>query len=462
MPRKEGRMSGCTGRRALTLPAQAVPVLADAEVVVAGGGTAGFPAAIAAARCGARTVLVERFGYLGGALNGTYLSGPDGFGDSEDRQVIGGIAWEFIERMQAAGAARLDEERWKMQTLPEAAKSVALDMVTEAGVELLLHCWAGEAVVEEGKVSAIVVQSKSGRQAIVGRAFVDATGDADIAAAAGAGFEKLDADDLWQTSVDLTICNVDGAKVIAWAERNQDRRGGAVVEDRGTAGVQHGFSFMLKKGAGATEDSTTVHHIGVVPTVKLLIRRSISRAQGSVEIDTTDVRGLTSAEVEARRGAMGHFRFLKENVEGFEDAFIIAQSPLGVRESRRIVGDYVITADDVRGEARFDDVVALNCRGLDRHLKGDKFEYEFIKGHHDIPLRALLPKNVENLAVAGRCISCTHEANASLRGAPTCMATGQAAGTAAALAARGTGAIREVNTELLQNALREEKAILRV
>ncbi len=449
-----------TERSGITLPARTVPVLASAEVVVIGGGTAGFPAAIAAARLGASTVLVERFGYLGGALNGTYLTGPDGFGDSEHRRVIGGIAWEFIERMEAAGAARVNRERWRIETLPEAAKSVALDMVTGAGVEVLLHCWAGEAVVEEGGISAIIVQSKSGRHAILGKAFVDASGDADIAAAAGAPVEKLEADELWQTSVDLTICNVDAARAIAWAERNKDRVSVTIPEDREARGVRAGFSFVLKESVAGGDDPGTVRHIGVVPTVKLLIRRSISRAQGSVEIDPTDVRGLTRAEIEARKGAMRHLQFLQENVDGFEDAFVISQSPLGVRESRRIVGDYVITGQDVRGGARFDDVVALNCRGMDRHLKGDRFEYEFVKGHHDVPLRALLPKKVENLVVAGRCISCTHEANASLRGAPTCMATGHAAGAAAALAAKGAGALRGVSTGLLQEALREQGAIL--
>jgi hypothetical protein len=289
---------------------------------------------------------------------------------------------------------------------------------------------------------------------------VDATGDADIAAAAGAPTEKLPADDLWQTSVDLTVCNVDAPRVIEWVEQNEDRLRVTLPEDRVAGGVRDGFSFVVKGGVSAKNEAGTVHHIGVMPTMKLLIRRSISRAQGSVEIDPTDVRGLTHAEVEARRKAMRHFRYLQENVAGFEDAFVVAESPLGVRESRRLVGEYVITADDVRGQARFPDVVALNCRGLDRHLKGDKFEYEFIQGHHDIPLRALLPQQVENLVVAGRGISCTHEAHASLRGAPTCMATGHAAGAAAALAAQGDGRMRGLDVEHLQRNLREQEAIL--
>ncbi len=453
-------MSEVTRPRTVDVPAQSIPVLSECDVVVVGGGTAGLPAAVAAARSGARTALVERHGYLAGALNGTYLSGPDGFGDSEGRRIIGGIPWEFMERMEQGGAARIDRECWKVQTFPEAAKSFALDMIAEAGVELLLHCWAGDALVEDGFIKAVIAQTKSGRRVIVGKTFVDATGDADVAAAAGAPTEKLAADDLWQTSVDLTICNVDAPRVIQWAERNQDRLNVGIPDDRGAGGVRDGFSFVVKGGVSGRDEAGTVHHIGVMPTMKLLIRRSISRAQGSVEIDTTDVRGLTHAEVEARRKAMRHFRYLQENVPGFEDAFIVSESPLGVRESRRIVGEYVITAEHVRGQARFPDVVALNCRGLDRHLKGDKFEYEFIEGHHDVPLRALIPKRVANLLVAGRCISCTHEAHASLRGAPTCMATGHAAGAAAALAAQADGRTRGIDVEHLQRSLREQNAIL--
>jgi hypothetical protein len=286
-----------TQPRTVNVPAESVPILSESDVVVVGGGTAGLPAAVAAARSGARTVLVERHGYLAGALNGTYLSGPDGFGDYERRRIIGGIAWEFMERMEEGGTARIDRERWKVQTYPEAAKSLALDMIAEVGVEPLLHCWAGDVLVEEGFVKAVIAQTKSGRQAILGRTFVDATGDADVAAAAGAPTEKLPPDDLWQTSVDLTICNVDAPRVIEWAEQNKDRISVKIPDDRGSEGVRAGFSFMDRAGATGTDEGGTVYHIGVVPTMKLLIRRSISRAQGSVEIDPTDVRGLTHAEV---------------------------------------------------------------------------------------------------------------------------------------------------------------------
>jgi hypothetical protein len=197
-----------------------------------------------------------------------------------------------------------------------------------------------------------------------------------------------------------------------------------------------------------------------MPTVKLLIHRSISRVQGSVEIDGTDVRELTYAETEARRRALEHLAYLKKNVPGYEDAFVIGESHLGVRETRRIIGEYVLTVKDLLNNARFSDVVALNCRALDRHTKGEAFEITFLQGNHDIPLRALTPQKIANLLVAGRCISSDHDANASLRGAATCLATGHAAGTAAALAAKEKGVVHSLDIQVLQGILRKQKVIL--
>ena len=150
---------------------------------------------------------------------------------------------------------------------------------------------------------------------------------------------------------------------------------------------------------------------------------------------------------------MGHLKYLQDTVPGFEGAFIVAPNHLGVRESRRILGEYYITLDDVKNQSRFDDVICLNCRALDYHLKGTVFKIEFLEGNHDVPLRALVPKNVENVIVAGRCISCDHLSHASIRGAATCMATGHAGGTIAALASQGNGKIRDLDIRLIQRTL---------
>lgn len=447
--------------RTVEIPGTTLPVVGEADVVIVGGGTAGFVAAVAAARTGARTTLLERWGYLAGCLTGTYNTSVSQFGDSDGNQIIKGIPWEFIERMEQADAALVDRKRWSVQTFPETAKAVALQMAVEAGVDLYLHTWASELLMEEGVIKGLIVQSKSGREVIEGRVFVDATGDADVVFLADAPFEKLEPDDLWQTSVDLTVCNVDATKVIQWAKDNPDRIGcTAIPKDMASDGVRPMFSFIMPKEDTHMDDRGSLIHVGVMPTVKLLIRRSVSRVQGSVEVDTTDARQLTYAEIEARRRAMDHLAYLKETVPGYEDAIVIGESHLGVRESRRIIGDYVLTIDDLLNNARFPDVVALNCRGLDRHLKGDVFKWTALKGNNDIPLRALIPQKVENLLAAGRCISSDHEANASLRGAATCMATGHAAGTAAALAARRNGHVRDLDIHALQETLKGQEVIL--
>jgi hypothetical protein len=444
------------------VPATKLPVLTQAEVVVVGGGSAGFIAAVASARAGAKTTLVERQGYLSGALSATYASTPGSFGDPDFRQIIAGIGWEFVERMEKAGYARVNRKLWTVQMLPEVSKEIAMAMVTESGVELYLHSWVSEVLVEGGMIKGIIIQTKSGRQVIMGKVFVDASGDADVAAWAGAPFEQLTPDELWQTTVDLTIANIDDEKVLEWGKKNKERvvwmGGSAPVKEPGLGSVIS--VIVIDPGQNQSHEDSS--YAGPVPTIKLMPYHSIGRVQGSVEINPIDVKALTFAEVEARRRAMSHLGYLKRTVPGFENAFVVSESHLGVRESRRIIGDYVIQLQDLLSNARFPDVVALNCRALDRHMKGEIFEIEFLSGYHDIPLRALLPQNVNNLIVAGRCISCDHESHASLRGAATCLATGHAAGAAAGLAAQGSSDVRDIIVADLQSLLIKQGGILKI
>lgn len=448
--------------RQLTVPAESLPVMAEADVVVVGGGTSGFIAATAAARTGARTILLERFGYLGGCTTAPYNTSIGMFFDSDGHQIIGGIPWEFLERMQRDGQAFLTPSG-RNQLWPIWTKKVALDMVTEAGVDLYLYTWASGVIKQGGLIEGLIVQTKGGRGVILGRAFVDASGDADIAAFAGAPFEMTDVDELQQVSCDYIACGVDAARVLEWARANRDRLAGLSGADAEPkpAGAQPMLTFVIPNAETHTDETGQPYHIGVMPTVKLCIYREAVRLQGNVEINPLDPKALTYAEVQGLRGALEHLRYLRENVPGFENAFVVAQNHLGVRESRRIVGDYMLTIDDLKNQARFDDVVALNCRALDYHLKGTVFKISFLKGHHDIPLRALLPQNVQNLVVAGRSISCDHLAQASLRGAATCLATGHAAGTTAALAARQNGKIRDLDIREVQKTLEAQGAILR-
>jgi hypothetical protein len=336
-------------------------------------------------------------------------------------------------------------------------------MVTEAGAEFLFHTWTSGVVKNGAAVRGIVVHNKAGTGVILGTCFVDASGDADIAAFAGAPFDMTETDDLQQVSCDYIACGVNHKRVAEWARANKERLGlrvSGLDEPDAGSGSQHMLTIVFPPNA--QQDDGERYYVGVMPRVKLCIHRDAVRIQGNSDINPLDPKALTRAEADGLRGALEHLRDLRETIPGFENAYIVAQSHLGVRETRRIVGQYVITIDDLRNQARFDDVVALNCRGLDYHLKGNVFKYTSLKGHHDVPLRALLPQNVENLLVAGRSVSCDHLSQASLRGAATCMATGHAAGTTAALASKHGGRIRDVDISLVRKTLVDQDAILGV
>ena len=448
-------------KETIRVPAEDLPVIEKADVIVVGGGTSGFIAATASARTGADTILVERYGYLGGCSTAPYNTSVNKFGDTDGNQVIRGLPWEFLKRMEADGQAFVRETG--NQLWPPYTKKIALDMITDAGVNLYFYTWAVDVIMDGQVVRGIVVQSKAGRAIMLARTFVDASADADISAWGGAPFLMEEADDLQQVSCDYIACGVDPKKVIKWAEENEKklelRISGKEVEHK-EIGSQPMFTIVIPNADTYTDATGKTHHVGVMPTVKLCLYREAVRIQGNVNINPLDPKALTYAEVEGIKGALNHLNYMKENVDGFEGAFVVSQSHLGIRESRRIGCDYYITIDDVNGQVRFDDVVSLNCRGLDYHLKGTVFKYSLPPGNHDVPLRALTPQNIDNVVVAGRCISCDHLAQASLRGAGTCMAIGHAAGVTASLASQHTGKIRDLNVRKIQRTLLEQNAIL--
>jgi hypothetical protein len=461
--------------RTVFVPSAELPVLASVDVAVIGAGTAGFVSAIGAARTGARTALIERNAYVGGANTATYNTGPGWTGDSEKHQIIGGPGWEFLERMEREGHAIINRDTKRTQIFPEATKEVALNMVVEAGVDLYLNTWSGEVLMEGRTIRGLVVQSKSGRQVILAKTFVDCSADGDVAAQAGAPFERLPPDDPknWEVSIDLTVCNIDPVRVIRWARANRhllSDGGKTVPESDDCSGIKLGVAINIRNEKTVPESTKKFgrigrelrghEHVGTQPTLKLLIRRSTTRVQGNVAIDPTDVKQLTWAEIEGRRQAYRHLDYLKRTIDGMQDAFIVSQNPLGVRVARRIRGEYYITIDDLVENTRQPDVVSLNARSLDMHMPGERFQIHFLEGNHDVPYRALVPLNVDNLLVAGRCISCDQTSHASLRGAATCWGTGHAAGTAAALAALGNGRARDVNILTLQKTLLSQGAIL--
>ena len=436
-----------------------IPVVAEVDVLVAGGGTSGFIAAVAAAQTGAATLLIEKLGYLGSCTTTPYNTSIGIFNDTDNHRIIDGLAGEFLRRMAAQGdCVNIDSK--SPQIWPPATKQIAIEMVHDANVRVLLHTTMIDAVASAGIVAGVVIHNKAGLGFVKAKAFVDATGDADLATYAGAPYEIEDTETIQQVSCDLFASGVDSDRVVQWARENSEKIVGAYgLKENKADGTQEMLGFTIPQ-LGMNAEGEMVH-IGVMPTVKLCIHRDVVRLQGNSDIDPLDPEALSSAEMDGYLRALEHLKYMQDNVPGFENTYVVSTNFLGVRESRRIIGNHILTIDEVTNQARFDDVVALNCRGLDYHLRGTVFKISFFEGHHDIPLAALVPKGFTNLLVSGRCISSDHLAQASTRGAATCMATGHAAGVAAAVTATA-GGIDKVNVKDIQDILLCQKAILKV
>lgn len=436
-----------------------------ADVLVAGGGMAGIAAAVAAARAGADVLLVERGGTLGGVatagLNCSFMG--------VDRSVIGGVLWEVLDRLANVGGSI---EGLYTPFDPEAFKTVAMEMVADAGVRLLLHSWLFDALLEGDTVGGARFITKSGMREVRAGAVVDATGDGDIAAAAHAPFDTGRADGRpgQPMTVMLRMGNVDTAKLIAYIKANPDELYKnplkcILEEDRNPPlFLFSGFFDLVRKGKAAGDlaiDRESMGLQGLPNKGQVLV--NATRVHGLSGIDADD---LTRAEIAARKQAKTVVGFLKKYMPGFDEAHLIdTASSIGVRETRRIKGLYTLTQEDILGERRFPDAIARNFFPMDNHGPADNpnsHSWTVLRagGFYDIPYRCLVPATVHGVLLAGRCISATHEAHASTRTMPCSLATGQAAGIAAALAVRHGTHPAELDPALVRRALAEQHVVL--
>ncbi len=454
------------------------------DVMVVGGGVAGTTAAIAAARNGASTLLIEKDACLGGTLT-TCLVGPMMTFHSATEQVIRGLPQEIVDRLIGFGASPghlLDTSGYVATVTPfdaESLKLVAERMVREAGAEILYHTLLTAATAAPssrgGSDQTLTATHRGTVTELRARVVIDATGDADVAARAGAPCDLGRPEDglVQPVSLMFRVTGWDKESFTAYAIAHPDvlrlsRHGAEPYKTQPLVAVA-GFSDILREemAAGNLGDLQREHVLFFNTHRPDEVTVNMSRVTGT---NPLDARSLTEAEIKAREQVFAIMDFLRRRIPGFRHARIAAiGSRVGVRESRRIIGDVVLTGDDIRQGRSWPDVIARSAYPIDIHSPtGRKDEALDEYGDdcvsrgptYQIPYRALLPRDTEHLLVAGRCISTTAEAHGATRVSPTCMATGQAAGTAAALAVRAGVVPRQVDIRELQRTLRRQGADL--
>ena len=440
----------------LTEPARETPVGGAYDVVVLGGGPAGIAAAASAAWHGRSVLLVERYGFLGGmgtAAGVTNFCGLHANMFGEIRQVVHGIADDLLARIDALGGLNkphLVLGKTYAQAYDTAAYKLAADnLLADVKADLLFHALAvGVAMENETRIGALLVETKSGRMAMRGNVFIDCSGDGDLAAFSGAAFEKGEM--LYPTMM-FRIANVDATKAgEAWRTIPELMR---EAEARGVT--------FPRKGAIVRPQLHTSEWRANVTQVKHLDGRAV---------DGTDARELSFGETQGRAQVHAFFQFLKRQAPGFAEAYIVDIPPqLGIRETRRIAGAYQLTAQDVLGCADFGDTIGVNGWPLELHVAGDVVwrwpEIPASRGYNQLPYRMLTPlkpdgRAFDNLLVAGRCASMTHEGQSAARVSGACFVMGEAAGTAAHLSLAESARCPDISIAELQTLLRRGGAFL--
>ncbi|WP_425145157.1 FAD-dependent oxidoreductase [Deinococcus sp.] len=397
-----------------------LPTLLETDVVVVGSGSAGSTAAIAAARGGARTVLIERYGFLGGTSTqvldtfyGFYTPGK------VPLKVVGGIPDEVVGGLKDLGAAFERPNTFGAGTGvtydPELLKVVWERLAQRAGVRLLYHTFCTDVLMDGDRITGLIVDGKAGLSVIRAQVVIDCSGDADVCARAGAPFERAgDLDPAQTLSTTFRMVNVDTARAGAFGKKELWARMTEAAESGG---------YRLPRREGSWHVTT---QDGVIHTIMTRV----------ADLDPTDPQQLSAAEVEGRTQALEYARFLHDRIPGFERAQLSWLShPIGVRETRRVHGEYRLTRQDCLTARKFDDAIGACGAPIEDHHSGSDTTWVYLpEGEtYDIPYRTLLPQGVQGLLVAGRCFSATHDAHASCRSMAQTMTMGQAAGTAAAL-----------------------------
>jgi hypothetical protein len=473
------------------------------DVIVAGGGTAGSIAALAAARAGARTCLIEQAGHLGGTCHA--LANITPFHNSRGERVVGGLAQALVDRIAERGGTRGNAHLPNPTGIggsftpvdPDAMKLALFELAQESGVDAWLHTVLIDATTEDGRVRALRVHNKSGLHELAAAVFVDATGDADVAAAAGAGYEQDVPEAALNATLLFRLAGVDTRAFIEDVRRAPQKI--VLLADPWLREVKRLDPQRLMQ--------EQVRDIYDCPYIYLsnLVRDYIPRADWarfditgedkaswgrlrpfgsrfsimpaphrddivtlnvtSMTFDATLGEKLSAAEFEGQRQLRLAVEVLRDYVPGFRDAFLHSVSPsVSVRASRRIRGEYTLTRDDIESQARFPDAIARGAypMSVQSPTQPNVRQHLFVRdgGDYDIPYRCLVPERIDGLLIAGRCLSATREAIGSARMGAQCMAYGHAAGLAAAMAAADRVAPRAVSAPRLRAELRAQGAVV--
>jgi hypothetical protein len=435
--------------------ARDIPVMAETDVLVVGSGPGGLAAALASARENVSTILVERYGCFGGNITQAMVESiawyrHEGTVESE------GIGVEFERRAKELGGSRKEPQSLSEALDADMFKVVADRMVEESGVVPILHCFAVEPVMEGPCIKGVVTESKSGRQCILAKRVIDASGDGDIAVRGGAPYRMDPKEDLQGLTVSFGCSGVDRERFLEYVTNHPAKIGDWATE---TSGKEDDlFSTYLG------EPFRKAREAGEIPAnvLKCGFWSSLTEAGEATYLnmvymrgkDPTSVWDLTRAEIEGRQQALWAIAALKKYAPGFEKAKLRTfGSSVGVRESRKVIGEYILTGDDVRNEARFEDSVGIFPEFL------DIFNMAIIPTtgrYFHVPYRILVPLKVENLLVAGRCVAGDKASHAGTRQMMCCTVTGQAAGVAAAVSVKGDVTCRRVNVGNVQKALKNQ------
>lgn len=444
--------------------------LTSYDVVVVGGGPSGVMAAVQSARMGAKTLLVERAGFLGGSLTLMGVSPMMTFHNPQGDQVVFGLAQELVDRLIAMGASPghvSDSITYCSTVTPfdaEAMKIAMETMVIEAGVDLLYHSMLASVSCEDSTVKKITVCNKAGLMDIEAKYYIDATGDGDVAFQAGAVQETgRKSDQATQPmTMNLKISGVDIEKIRQDVYVNTDNYEFDLGAEEGIARLKHTKRLSLKAFTKTWPAYRDKHKLNIPREFILFFE---TNEPGTVVCNSSRIQGLngtnpldmTKAEIEGRRQCYEIFKFLKSSALGFENSSMVSTpSQVGVRETRRSIGNYVLTAQDLMEEKTFDDVIAFGAYPIDIHSP-DKIETvsTHLKPDHiyGIPMRSLFTDKIKNLVFTGRSISADNEAFAAIRVTPIAMSIGQASGAVAAVAVKQACATYDVPYLLVRQGL---------